>query len=34
MPDGAGALPPAEFVIAARHSLGPELGGGWQTPKL
>jgi dethiobiotin synthetase len=34
MPDGAGTLSPAEFVIAARHSLGPELGGGWQTPEL
>lgn len=34
VPDGAGALAPAEFAAVARHSLGPELGGGWQTPTL
>jgi dethiobiotin synthetase len=32
VPEGAGALRPAEFVAVARHSLGPALGGGWQTP--
>ena len=32
LPDGAGALGPAEFARVARHALSPELGGGWQTP--
>lgn len=32
LPDGAGALGPAEFARVARHALAPELGGGWQTP--
>jgi dethiobiotin synthetase len=32
LPDGAGALDPARFAAVARHSLAPELGGGWQTP--
>lgn len=32
VPDGAGALSPAEFAAVARHSLAPGLGGGWQTP--
>ena len=32
LPDGAGALDPAGFAVVARHSLAPELGGGWQTP--
>jgi len=34
LPDGAGALDPARFAAVARHSLAPELGGGWQTPDL
>jgi dethiobiotin synthetase len=32
LPDGAGALDPGRFAAVARHSLAPELGGGWQTP--
>jgi dethiobiotin synthetase len=32
VPDGAGALDPAEFATVARHSLAPALGGGWHTP--
>jgi dethiobiotin synthetase len=32
MPEGAGALGRAEFARAARHGLGPVLGGRWQTP--
>jgi dethiobiotin synthetase len=32
LPDGAGALEPGRFAAVARHSLAPELGGGWQTP--
>ncbi|GAA1181578.1 dethiobiotin synthase [Pseudonocardia alaniniphila] len=33
LPDGAGALPPGEFVAVARHGLGSALGGEWQTPE-
>lgn len=29
--DGAGALPPEEFAVTARHGLAAELGGEWQT---
>ncbi len=32
VPEGAGALAPADFAAVARHSLSPALGGGWQTP--
>jgi dethiobiotin synthetase len=32
VPEGSGALGPAEFATVARHSLSPELGGEWQTP--
>ncbi|TQM44664.1 dethiobiotin synthase [Pseudonocardia cypriaca] len=32
VPHGAGALDPERFGAVARHSLAPELGGGWQTP--
>ncbi|QYN32800.1 dethiobiotin synthase [Pseudonocardia sp. DSM 110487] len=32
LPVGAAALDPARFAAVARHSLAPELGGGWQTP--
>jgi dethiobiotin synthetase len=32
LPAGAGALTPERFAAVARHSLAPELGGGWQTP--
>lgn len=32
LPDGAGALAPAEFVRVARHTLAAELGGEWHTP--
>ncbi|GAA5119626.1 dethiobiotin synthase [Pseudonocardia adelaidensis] len=32
LPDGAGALDPERFGAVARHSLAPDLGGGWQTP--
>jgi dethiobiotin synthetase len=32
VPTGAAALDPARFAAVARHSLGPELGGAWQTP--
>jgi dethiobiotin synthetase len=32
LPDGAGVLDPERFAAVARHSLAPELGGGWQTP--
>lgn len=32
VPEGAGALGPAEFAAVARHSLSSELGGEWQTP--
>lgn len=31
LPDGAGALEPAQFVEVARHSLAAALGGGWHT---
>lgn len=31
VPEGSGALGPAEFVTVARHSLSPDLGGEWQT---
>ncbi len=34
IPDGAGALAPAQFVEVARHSLAAALGGGWHTPSL
>jgi dethiobiotin synthetase len=34
LPDGAGALDPERFAAVARHSLAPELGGGWQTPAM
>ena len=34
LPAGAGALEPARFAVVARHSLGPVLGGEWQTPRL
>jgi dethiobiotin synthetase len=30
--DGAAALGRADFARVARHGLGPELGGRWQTP--
>jgi dethiobiotin synthetase len=33
LPDGSGALGPAEFVRVARHTLAAELGGEWHTPK-
>jgi dethiobiotin synthetase len=33
LPAGAGALAAAEFESVARHSLGPALGGDWQTPQ-
>jgi dethiobiotin synthetase len=33
LPEGVGALPPGEFVAAARHGLGSALGGEWQTPE-
>ncbi len=33
VPDGAGALPAHRFAAVARHSLAPELGGVWQTPR-
>lgn len=32
LPDGSGALGPAEFVRVARHTLAAELGGEWHTP--
>lgn len=32
VPEGAGALGPAEFAAVARHSLSSDLGGEWQTP--
>lgn len=32
LPEGAGALAPERFAVIARHSVAPELGGGWQTP--
>lgn len=32
VPAGAGALARADFARAARHGLGPALGGRWQTP--
>jgi dethiobiotin synthetase len=32
LPAGSGALEPVRFAAVARHSLAPELGGGWQTP--
>jgi dethiobiotin synthetase len=32
LPEGSGALDPDRFAAVARHSLAPELGGGWQTP--
>ena len=32
VPEGAGRLDPAAFAAVARHSLAPELGGGWHTP--
>jgi dethiobiotin synthetase len=32
VPEGSGGLPPGEFAAVARHSLAPDLGGGWQTP--
>jgi dethiobiotin synthetase len=32
LPTGSGALAPERFAAVARHSLAPELGGGWQTP--
>jgi dethiobiotin synthetase len=31
--EGAGALSPVAFTRAARHGLGPALGGRWQTPE-
>jgi dethiobiotin synthetase len=34
LPDGAGTLDPAGFAVVAGHSLGPALGGQWQTPAL
>jgi dethiobiotin synthetase len=33
LPMGAGRLEPAAFAAVAYHNLGPELGGGWQTPE-
>lgn len=32
--EGAGALGPADFAVAARNGLAPALGGGWHTPEL
>jgi dethiobiotin synthetase len=33
IPEGAGTLSPDAFTRAARHGLGPALGGRWQTPE-
>jgi dethiobiotin synthetase len=33
VPAGAGTLPPERFAAVARHSLAPEVGGVWQTPR-